>query len=192
MARANRHSFIPQPLYGVVSNGTVWKFTIFVKWMVLKVEKNYSRTIINEVEYPNRFGKLERFIDEYGKIFYKESLFDTKNNRNLAVTYEFSFDGNYATIFSFFNTFAYYLGYTGNIDDDLKTYSSFSDFEDYEIDDYLLRYRDKNNTFISISSDIEQSKLKIGMSEGAITSNMDYYDDNIVEAFASFKVHRGL
>lgn len=148
-------------------------------------EKNYSRVVINEVEHPHRYGKLERFIDEYGKVFYKESLFDDK--KCLAVRYEFSFDGNYNTVFSFMNTFACYLGYTGNIDEDLKIYTGFSAFEDYEVDDYLLRYRDKNNTFISIRSDIEESKMKIGMSEGALVLNADYYDDSVVEACESFK-----
>lgn len=156
------------------------------------MENYYSRKIIREVEEPNESVKLEEFHDEYGKSFCKESVFNKKENCNDEVMYDFSFDGNYQTILSFFNTFAYYLGYTGNIDDDLKIIPSFTAFEDYEIDNYLLRYRDKNNTLISIRSDMELLKLKIYMSEGAIDSNMDYYDNNVVEAFASFKIHRGL
>ena len=156
------------------------------------MEKNYSRVILKEVKYPDISFKLERFMDEYGKEFYKESTFNIKKNRNGKVQYRFTYDGTDETMFSFFNTFAYYLDYKGNIDDDLKHFTKLPIFEDDEVDNYFLQFYDKNDTKITIESDVEKMNFNIYLSDGAIASNMDYYDDNIVEAFASFKVHRGL
>ena len=104
--------------------------------------------------------------------------------------YVFPYDGEEQSIFSFINTFAYYLGYTGNIDDDLEHISSFTAFEDYELDNYLLRYRDKNNTSMVIRSDVEVLKLKISMAHGVIDSNAEYYDDIILEASSSLERRR--
>ena len=154
------------------------------------MENCYSKKIVSEIEDDYKSLKAENFYYEYGKAFYKETIFDKEENHNEQVLYVFPYDGEEQSIFSFINTFAYYLGYTGNIDDDLEHISSFTAFEDYELDNYLLRYRDKNNTSMVIRSDVEVLKLKISMAHGVIDSNAEYYDDIILEASSSLERRR--
>ena len=67
------------------------------------MENCYSKKIVSEIEDDYKSLKAENFYYEYGKAFYKETVFDKEENHNEQVLYVFPYDGNEQSIFSFIN-----------------------------------------------------------------------------------------
>ena len=131
-------------------------------------------------------------IEEYGvcdKEVEKTAFIGKSEKIHSDVIFRFKYNGYNEDALTHINLFAYALGYSGNIDEDIKCIEEDSFAYEYPETIYTLRFKskDEENSIINdiiIRSDPSDSKIVVYIESEKLRENPDAFDDAVIGAYA--------
>ena len=127
-------------------------------------------------------------IEEYGvchNFVEKTVTVGKSEKRDSNVIFRFKYSGYYADALTHINLFAYALGYSGNIDEDIKCIEEESFAYEYPETKYTLRFKSKDEEDdIIIRSNPSDSKIVVDIESEKLRENPDAFDDAVIGAYA--------
>lgn len=101
------------------------------------------------------------------------------------VIFKFKYNGYNEDALTHINLFAYALGYSGNIDEDIKCIEEESFAYEYPETKYTLRFKSKDEEDdIIIKSNPSDSKIVVDIVSEKLRENPDAFDDAVIGAYA--------
>ena len=127
-------------------------------------------------------------IEEYGvcgKVVEKEVKVGKSEKIYSNVIFTFKYNGYNEDALTYINLFAYALGYSGNIDEDIKCIEEESFAYEYPETKYTLRFKSKDEEDdIIIRSNPSDSKIVVDIESEKLRENPDAFDDAVIGAYA--------
>ena len=131
-------------------------------------------------------------IEEYGvcdKEVEKTAFIGKSEKIHSDVIFRFKYNGYNEDALTHINLFAYALGYSGNIDEDIKCIEEDSFAYEYPETRYTLRFKskDEENSIINdiiIKSNPSDSKIVVAIKSEKLRENPDAFDDAVIGAYA--------
>ena len=127
-------------------------------------------------------------IEEYGvchKVVEKTAFIGKSEKIHSDVIFRFKYNGYNEDALTHINLFAYALGYSGNIDEDIKCIEEESFAYEYPETIYTLRFKSKDEEDdIIIRSNPSDSKIVVVIVSEKLRENPDAFDDAVIGAYA--------
>ena len=127
-------------------------------------------------------------IEEYGvchNFVEKTVTVGKSEKRDSNVIFRFKYSGYYADALTHINLFAYALGYSGNIDEDIECIEDDSFADDYPETIYILRFKSKDQKdIIKISSDQTYNAIQVVIISEKLRENPDAFDEAVIGVYA--------
>ena len=136
------------------------------------VHTDMSCTIIEE------YGVCDKEVEKKVKVGKSEKI-------RSYVIFRFKYNGSNEDALTHINLFAYALGYSGNIDEDIKCIEEDSFAYEYPETIYTLRFKSKDKKdIIILRSDPSDSKIVVDIISEKLRENPDAFDDAVIGAYA--------
>ena len=124
-------------------------------------------------------------IEEYGvcgKVVEKKVIVGKTETIYSNVIFRFKYNGYNEDALTHINLFSYALGYSGNIDEDIKCIEEDSFAYEYPETIYTLRFKSDGDIIIkSLPSD---NTIKVDIISEKLRENPDAFDDVVIGAYA--------
>ena len=136
------------------------------------VHTDMSCTIIEE------YGVCGKVVEKKVKVGKSEKIYSN-------VIFRFKYNGYNEDALTHINLFAYALGYSGNIDEDIKCIEEESFAYEYPETKYTLRFKSKDEEDdILIKSRPSDSTIVVNIRSEKLRENPDAFDDAVIGAYA--------
>ena len=127
-------------------------------------------------------------IEEYGvchKVVEKTVIVGKSEKMYSNVIFRFKYNGYNEDALTHINLFAYALGYSGNIDEDINCIEEESFAYEYPETIYTLLFKSKDEEdSIILRSDPSDSKIVVDIISEKLRENPDAFDEAVIGAYA--------
>mgnify|MGYP003443078669 FL=1 len=146
--------------------------------------KDIQRVTVDVIHTDMSCTNIEKY-GVCGKVVEKEVIVGKSEKMYCNVIFRFKYNGYNEDALTHINLFAYALGYSGNIDEDINCIEEDSFAYEYPETIYTLLFKSKDEEdSIIISSDPSHNTIKVDIISEKLRENPDAFDDAVIGAYA--------